>query len=238
MSEPVLAFAAARLPLAEEGGGPGSGQVTAPISLALAPGSLVVVDAQGVAGTVALADAAVGLVAPLAGQVRFQGQDWQAMTAAAADAARGQVGRCLAGGGWLPHLPVMENVTFAARHHRLLPDRVIDSHAAQLARQFGLPGVPMALPIAMSRADLARASLVRAFLGRPPLVVLEEPRRDLDHAITAPLVQAIRRVRDRGGAVLWLTIGGAIAEPALPADARYRLAGGRLIPLRIEGLAA
>jgi phospholipid/cholesterol/gamma-HCH transport system ATP-binding protein len=228
----ILSLAAARLPLGD------ARQISAPLSLELAPGSLVVVDPQGSRGVAALSDACVGLVAPLAGQVRFMERDWREMSAPEQVRARGMIGHCFAGGGWLPYMSVMENVTLAARQHRLLPERVIEAHAAQLSRHFGLPGIPTALPGEASPADLARASLVRAFLGRPMLVVLEEPRRDLPPDITAPLVHAIRRVRDRGGAVLWLTAAGSLAEPTIPADARYRLAGGRLIPLRAEPAAA
>jgi phospholipid/cholesterol/gamma-HCH transport system ATP-binding protein len=223
----ILSLAQARLPL-------GGGQVSAPLSYELMPGALVVVDPQGTPHATALADACVGLAPPLAGRVLFQGRDWQTMGATEAEEARGQIGHCFAGGAWLPHLSVMDNMTLAQRHHGLLPDAALALRAAVLARQFGLPGIPVGLPGSLDRRDLARANLVRAFLGRPSLVILEEPRRDLPHDITVPLVQAIRRVRDRGGAVLWLTVGGALAEPAIPADARYRLAGGRLIPLRAE----
>jgi phospholipid/cholesterol/gamma-HCH transport system ATP-binding protein len=230
VTPPVLALAAARLLV--------GGTVTAPLSLELAAGSLAVIDPQGTPATGELADACVGLAPPAAGQVLFQGRDWQAMTEAEACAARGRIGRCFVGGGFLPHLSVMENLTFAARHHAQFAEAAVNAQAAALARLFGLPGVPTGAPALLHRADLARASLVRAFLGRPALVVLEEPRRDLSAAVTPPLVRAIRRVRDRGGAVLWLTRGEALSDPAIPADARLRLAGGRLIRVRAEVVAA
>lgn len=226
MSAAVLTLAAARVPL-----GPG-GQASLPLMLDLAPGSLTIIDPQGPLPAAALADACVGLAAPLSGAVRFAGRDWQAMGEAEAMGARGSIGRCFVGGAWLPHLSVLDNLTLSARHHGRFTAAAIAAQAAALARLFGLPGVPSLMPAELHRSDLARASLVRAFLGRPALVLLEEPRRDLSPAVTAPLVHAIRRVRDRGGAVLWLTMGGALAEPALPADARFRLAGGRLVPMR------
>ena len=248
MSAPILSFAQARLPLSgrdqagwdqagrsqASGNQAGGGRVSAPITLELMPGSLVVIDPQGADEAATLADACVGLVAPLGGGVLFRGGDWQAMGAAAANAARAQIGHCFAGGAWLGHLSMMENLTLAQRFYGQIPEAALVAQAAALARIFGLPGVPTGLPRTLHRADLARASLVRAFLGRPILVVLEEPRSDLPAAVTAPLVHATRRVRDRGGAVLWLTQGGALAEPEIPADARYRLAGGRLIPARAE----
>jgi len=233
VSGPVLSFAQARLPLSGRDRA-GGGRVSAPITLELMPGSLVVIDPQGPDGAAVLADACAGLAAPLGGGVLFQGRDWQAMSRAEAKAARAEIGHCFAGGAWLGHLSMMENLTLAQRFYGQIPDSALVAQAAALARLFGLPGVPTGLPRTLHRADLARASLVRAFLGRPGLVVLEEPLTDLPGAATAPLVHATRRVRDRGGAVLWLTQGGALAEPDIPADARYRLAGGRLIPARAE----
>jgi phospholipid/cholesterol/gamma-HCH transport system ATP-binding protein len=226
----VLEFAGARLALApdqdaRERTGP-------PMNMALAPGSLTLIDPQGSARAVALADACAGLLAPITGQVRFLGQDWAELPQAQAAELRGRIGRGFSGFFWLPHLSVQHNLTLAARHHARAGTTALDEQAHALAVGFGLPGVPTSLPAATEPSDLARAALVGAFLGRPELVVLEEPRRGLPPDITAPLVRAIRAARDRGAAVLWLTTGGALGEPLLPATQRFRLAGGRLIATR------
>jgi phospholipid/cholesterol/gamma-HCH transport system ATP-binding protein len=226
LAPPVLEFADARLPFTEQQRASGA---SAPLKFSLAAGGLAVIDPQGSALAALLADAAVGLVRPIAGRVLFQGQDWQAMTPAQAIAARARIGHCFIGGGWLPHLSVLDNLTLAGRYHGGVPARALTLQAATLAVRFGLPGVPTGLPGEVSPPDLARAALVRAFLGRPALILLEEPRRDLPDDITPALVQAIRRARDRGAGVLWLTRGEALMDPALPADTRLRLAGGRLL---------
>lgn len=225
---PVLEFIGARLVL-DAGLG-----ATAPISCSLAQGSLTLIDPQNAARAMALGDACAGRQTPQSGAVRLLGRDWTSMTDSEAAAARGRIGRCFVGGGWLSHLSVLENLTLPARHHEAASERAIAIQANALAQRFGLPGVPTTLPGETDPSDLARAALVGAFLGRPVLVVLEEPRRGLPPDITPALVRAIRAVRDRGGAVLWLTTGGALGEAALPATQRFRLAAGRLIPTRIE----
>jgi phospholipid/cholesterol/gamma-HCH transport system ATP-binding protein len=225
---PVLEFIGARIVL-DAGLG-----ASAPLSFSLAPGSLTLIDPQGAARAMALGDASVGRQTPESGAVHLMGRDWTAMADAEAATARGRIGRCFVGGGWLSHLSVLENLTLPARHHEAASTGAIETQANVLAQRFGLPGVPTTLPNETDPSDLARAALVGAFLGRPVLVVLEEPRRGLPPDITAALVRAVRAVRDRGGAVLWLTTGGALSEPALPATQRYRLASGRLIPTRAE----
>lgn len=228
---PVLEFVQARLALSPDLGA--RERTGPPMNLTLAPGSLTLIDPQGVARAVALADACAGLLAPLDGQVRFLGQDWAALSQAQAAALRGRIGRGFSGFFWLPHLSVQHNLTLAARHHAAAREDRLAEQAHALAVAFGLPGVPTTLPAETEPSDLARAALVGAFLGRPQLVVLEEPRRALPAEITAPLVRAIRAARDRGAAVLWLTTGGALSEVLLPATQRFRLAGGRLIATRV-----
>jgi phospholipid/cholesterol/gamma-HCH transport system ATP-binding protein len=225
---PVLEFVGARIVL-DAGLG-----ASAPLSFALRPGDLTLIDPQGAARAMALADAAAGRQTPESGAVRLAGRDWTTMSDAEAATARGRIGRCFVGGGWLSHLSVLENLTLSARHHEAASARAIEAQANALAQRFGLPGVPTTLPMETDPADLARAALAGAFLGRPVLVVLEEPRRGLPPDITPALVRAVRAVRDRGGAVLWLTTGGALSEAALPATQRFRLASGRLISTRAE----
>jgi phospholipid/cholesterol/gamma-HCH transport system ATP-binding protein len=230
LDPPVLEFDAARLALDTL---PGLGRRAGPpITLRLAPGSLTLIDPQGAGRTVALGDACAGLLPPETGAVRFLGQDWARLGPAQAARLRARIGRCFSGGFWLPHLSVHHNLTLAARHQAPDSAQRVTEQANRLAIAFGLPGVPTTLPAETDPQDLARAAMIGAFLGRPDLLVLEEPRRFLPAEVTTPLVHAIRAARDRGAAVLWLTTGGALGEALLPATQRFRLASGRLIPTR------
>jgi phospholipid/cholesterol/gamma-HCH transport system ATP-binding protein len=79
-------------------------------------------------------------------------------------------------------------------------------------------------------ADLQRAACVRAFLGRPLLILLQEPTIGMASEILSPLIQAIRDARDRGAAVIWLTRKSAIWNDAsIPATHRYRLVARKLM---------
>lgn len=222
---PVLEFRAARLAL-EPGGG-----LTAPVSLSLPPGALVTANLRGPHRRRAFADAAVGLLHPAEGTVLFQGRDWSEVTAEQASAMRGRIGRFFARPAWLPELGMDENILLGPRFHTRRPDPALREEAARLARAFGLPGLPSALPEELPEEDLHRAGLVRAFLNAPALVLLEEPLGTETAELLGPLMAAIRTVRDSGGAVLWLTRGFAGAlDRALPATARYRLAHGAVVP--------
>ena len=126
------------------------------------------------------------------------------------------------------NLSLMENILLPQLHHT--PRSVSDlcEEAAALAELFGLPGVPSGLPGDCLRSDLQRAAWVRAFLGRPALILLEEPTADQDSEDVFALIDVIRTARDRGAAVIWLTRKDVIwRDPLLPVTSRYRLAAGK-----------
>lgn len=150
-----------------------------------------------------LADACCGLIRPREGTAWFLGHQWDATRPDHGNALRGQIGRSFGAGGWVSYLSVADNILIQQLHHTHRPVDELRDEAARLAQAFGLPGLPTVPPQTLSMADLERAALVRAFLGRPKLVVLEEPLRDATDAL-ASLVNAALRAQDQGAAVLWL----------------------------------
>jgi phospholipid/cholesterol/gamma-HCH transport system ATP-binding protein len=86
------------------------------------------------------------------------------------------------------------------------------------------------MPGDLTAADLQRTACVRAFLGRPLLILLEEPTSGIFLEVISALMGAIRDARDRGAAVIWLTQKGLIwKDQTLPVTRRYRLIAGRLM---------
>ena len=92
-----------------------------------------------------------------------------------------------------------------------------------------------------ARIELQRAACVRAFLGDPLLVILEDPTYAAHANLLKPLVDAIRvNPQSRGGGHVVLTRRGNLArpihsrDPSLP-HGRQRADGGRE-PLMAEQL--
>jgi phospholipid/cholesterol/gamma-HCH transport system ATP-binding protein len=114
----------------------------------------------------------------------------------------------------------------------VLPENLLRADASHLAQRFGLPGLPALLPEECPATDLQRAACIRAFLGRPTLVVLEHPIKFQDSGILEPMTNAIQQVRRRQGAVVWFTEHeSVVADLCLPASRRYRISGGQLLDL-------
>jgi len=222
---PILRLEEARVPI-ESGAA-----ATRPINLSLAAGDFVLIEPGDLARGAEFADTCVGLAAPVTGQVRFLGVDWTQLGAEAAAALRGQIGRLVAASGaWVQSLDMVENVLLPQLHNPRRPLGELRADAARLATRFGLPGLPATRPAQLPPGDLQRAGLVRAFLGRPRLVILERATEGVYPEILDPLVNTIRDARARGAAVLWLTHDARVwTDPGLPTSARHRLLGGRLV---------
>jgi phospholipid/cholesterol/gamma-HCH transport system ATP-binding protein len=223
---PILALTEARLPLDPDGG------ATLPITLTIMPDELVLLELAGPQRAAAMADVACGCLAPREGRVTFLGRDWRDQPAETADALRGRIGRLFGAEPWLPWMTIADNVLLAPLYHTRLPRSALLADAARLARRFGLPGLPIGFPETLAPGDLARAALVRAFLGPPRLVVLEDPTGAAGTEILPALLAELRAVRDGGGAALWLTHRpGVVADRSLPATQRWSLLGQRLVAL-------
>ena len=175
-------------------------------------------------------NACAGLIQPLRGVVYFLGRNWQELRPDLANALRGRIGSVFTAGNWVNHLSLLENILLPQLYHTHRSAGRIRDEAGELAERFGLPGVPLGLPGDFILADLQRAACVRAFLGRPLLVLLQEPTIGIGPEIVSPLIQAIRNARDRGAAVIWLTRESAIwKDTTIPATHRYHLVARKLV---------
>jgi phospholipid/cholesterol/gamma-HCH transport system ATP-binding protein len=102
--------------------------------------------------------------------------------------------------------------------------------ARELSQLFGLPGIPTCRPGDMLPADLQRAACVRAFMGQPRLVVLEEPTRGMGEGFLPGLTKAIDSARAGGAAILWLTQSDSVwRRPYIQCTHRFRAMGSGLI---------
>ena len=163
-----------------------------------------------------LAGACCGMAHATRGDARFMNRPWHAVPMEEADAMRGMIGRDFAAGHWLDYLSVAENILIQQEYHTRRPTDELRREAARLASRFGLPGLPTVPPNELSDEDLRRAALVRAFLGTPQLIVLEQTARDTS-GLGPALINAVIQAQQHATAVLWL------AADAAPPDELTRM---------------
>ena len=199
------------------------------INFSLQPGELLLVRLERGHLRTPLADLVLGLIQPRQGQVCFNGEDWQQLSPELAASRRGCCRRSVAEQGWYTALSLNANICLAQQHHSLRPLADIEAEAAALSAFFGLPGLPLGSPTKTRVGDLDRAALVRVFLGKPELIVLERPTQHLYPEIVPPLLNALRSARNKGAAVIWMTGDANIwNEPAIGASQRGTMFGSRM----------
>ena len=199
------------------------------ISFALNPGDLLLVRIERENERLPLADATEGLVRPAQGTVSFLGDNWQTLSADRSAAQRGKIGRLFDDEGWVSDIDVDENIMLAQRHHTQRTDDDIINEALELSRMFGLPGLPLGRPAGIRRWDLRKAACIRAFLGQPTLVIIEQPVRGIYADFMAPLLNAVQSARARGAAILWTVTDPQIwNNPAVRATTRAKMFGSEL----------
>ncbi|MCB1849950.1 MAG: hypothetical protein KDI83_04050 [Gammaproteobacteria bacterium] len=200
------------------------------IKLQVYPGELHLIYSRDRQRNSILADAMLGLAPVAHGKIHFLGNDWAELSGDAAFGQRRGVGRVQREGNWMETRSVMENLLLPLRHHTLIPEQQLRTSASDLAQRFGLPGLPMQLPGECATADLQRAACIRAFLGRPQLVVLEHPAVSGDRELIRPLMESIQQVRRRQGAIIWFTEHlSLMSDRGIPADRRYRIDSNQLL---------
>ena len=202
------------------------------VSFALRPGELLWVLAEPGRDRLPLADLAGGLLDPQAGAVIFDGEDWADLSPDRGAAQRGLLRRVFDHGGWLSNLDVDENIILAQRFHAARADADLHDEAGRVAAALGLAEIPRVRPALLPRHELRRLQWVRAFMGEPALLLLEEPLRGLPSAWTPPLLRHLQAWRERGGAVLWLAADPAeAARPDLKPTLKMAMQGAKMQPV-------
>jgi phospholipid/cholesterol/gamma-HCH transport system ATP-binding protein len=208
----------------------GGGGETIHLDLNICGGDLVLINLERPRLGTILADACCGLHQTYDGSIFFLGKDWSALPSDTANALRGRIGRVFTFGNWVNRLTLVKNILLQQLHHSRKKSAQLRDEAVRLAEHFGLPGLPTGLPDDLMRADNQRAACVRAFLGQPSLILLEEPTSGIYPEILPPLINVISSACDRGAGVIWLTQADQIwNHPILPATYRFRMTAHRLM---------
>jgi heme exporter protein A len=183
-------------------------------SVTVAAGATLVVFGPNGAGKSTLLRVLATLARPHAGEASVLGEslprrDW---------AVRGRIGLLAHDALLYRDLSARENLRFHARLHRLGEERV-----EQLLERTRLTGRADDPVRTLSRGLLQRVAVCRAILHDPPLLLLDEPRANLDPAATELIEPLIGRESGRTRVITSHDPAGGLAE----ADLALGLRDGR-----------
>jgi putative ABC transport system ATP-binding protein len=125
----------------------------------------------------------------------------------------------------VPELTALENVLLPVTFERFLVPAETTQRARALLDQVGVRRLD-ARAATLSRGEMQRTALARALLGRPPVLLADEPTASLDTAHEAAVVDLlVACCRDHGTTVIVSTHQAALQTAA---DRVLRLDHGRI----------
>lgn len=146
-------------------------EVTADVSLDIAPREFVSIVGPSGSGKTTLLRAASGLRRPTAGRVRFGGRDVDSVPPGISVVFQ-EYNKSL-----FPWLSIGKNVAMGARR---LPPAQRAEHVSDWLRRVGLDGFASRYPWELSGGMQQRAALARALVSDPQLLMMDEPFASVD----------------------------------------------------------
>lgn len=211
-----------------------SGLPPVPFSMRLMPGECALVEARDASRATMFADMCSGLVPLNDGSVKFMGLNWAELHDREVNALRGRIGRITRRPSWPDFLGTHMGIMLQQLHHTTREVEEVVAEASHLSELFGLPGLPVLRPTMLSDSDLVRAGCVRAFLGRPHLLLLEDPLEAGSAELEDAFLSAMTTARDKGAGVIWLVRNNASVQKYWQGiTSTWRLADDGLVAVRM-----
>ena len=140
----------------------------------------------------------VDLLDPIdAGSIELDGQD---ITAKGVDQneIRRRIGIVFQSFNLFPHMTVLDNVTLGPRRALGIDKVEAEAQAMELLERFGLGDKASAYPNVISGGQNQRAAIVRALMGDPEILLLDEVTSALDPELVGEVLSVIRDLAARG----------------------------------------
>lgn len=183
------------------------------VSLDLHPGELTAITGRSGSGKTTLVSMLAGLITPTSGRVTVHGRDYAAMGDAELSALRASiVGYIQQGPSLLGHLTILENVILPRSLFARRPPTRQETMA--LLERLGIADLARQYPSTLSGGELRRASIARALLGSPEILIADEPTSDLDPLTAAEITGILSQIAHDGVGVLAVTHDPDVADQA------------------------
>jgi putative ABC transport system ATP-binding protein len=197
------------------------------VDLALDEGEFAVLHGPSGCGKTTLLNLLGALDAPTEGTVRLEGRDLSELSAGElADLRLHKLGFVFQAYNLIPVLTARENVEFVMELQRI-PAAERRARAEAMLAEVGIGELADKRPLEMSGGQQQRVAVARAIVGRPRLVLADEPTANLDSHTASQLLDLMEALnREHGTTFLFST-----HDPLVIGKARRRI---RLLDGRVE----
>ncbi|MDN5766459.1 MAG: ABC transporter ATP-binding protein [Humibacillus sp.] len=204
------------------------------IDLDVEPGQITAVTGPSGSGKSTLLHLIGAIDRPDAGTITVDDTEVTTLTRGALARYRRGIGFVFQRYNLLPALTALDNVTAAVLPYPTDFDK--KSRAAALLAQVGLAGRENSLPSRLSGGQQQRVAIARALIGRPRLILADEPTGNLDSHTGAEILALLLGLRDTEGVTIMIaTHDHQIADTA---DTTIHITDGQITPGPVTGASA
>lgn len=181
-------------------------QVLREVTLELSGGEIVLLSGPSGSGKTTLLTLIGALRSPQDGDVTVLGENLRGAGTKALAALRRSIGYIFQGHNLLPFLTARQNVQLAAELNVTLDSAVLRERTDEALRSVGLEAHAYKFPSQMSGGQKQRVAIARALVGKPAMVLADEPTASLDSQTGREIAELLRQLALRDGtAVLLVT---------------------------------
>lgn len=171
------------------------------VSLRVAQGQMAFLTGRSGAGKSSILKLVTLLERPTTGTVTVNGQVTSTLPSRAIPAYRRRMGVVFQDHQLLVDRPVYDNVALPLIVADT-PFREIDRRVRAALDQVGLLGKEKSSPSELSIGEQQRVGIARAVVGKPTILVADEPTGNLDHALARDVMRLFKRFQEVGVTVL------------------------------------
>ena len=180
---------------------PSGREALADLSLEVAPGEMVFLTGHSGAGKSTALKLIALIERPTRGQIVVGGQNLAAIARRGIAGYRRRIGMVFQDHKLLHDRPVWDNVALPLVIQGT-PHRELDKRVRAALDQVGLLGRERSFPIELSTGEQQRVGIARAVVGKPPILIADEPTGNLDPDLALEVMRLFKRFNEVGVTVM------------------------------------
>ncbi len=180
---------------------PSGREALSELSLEVAPGEMVFLTGHSGAGKSTALKLLALIERPTRGQILVAGQNLALVGRRGIPAYRRQIGMVFQDHKLLHDRPIWDNVALPLVIQGT-PRRELDKRVRAALDQVGLLGREQSFPVELSTGEQQRVGIARAVVGKPPILIADEPTGNLDPDLALEVMRLFKRFNEVGVTVL------------------------------------